>query len=397
MDARTIERMDPVRYTMYLNLLRRVFKDVRRYYRAQEKVEKTTEAESMALYAKKFLETIRALRLKFLYSPMYLARPSIDLHQSGFPHFYDICQLDADRSTREERLPKIPETDLLKQLLLEHVMSVGSSTANEADTEKLNSYLWQISERAYLERLDLRVQFFQFTPGKLIPITSAEGHDGDDRRRSYMFSWGCYDAETNCPYVYIMLLEQELAEQPLDAPDNPEYVKFLDTVRHIAARAPMNLMAIAARLDESFRTLYPKALKRLCVGPLVSPLLHKNIGAVDPSSLPARLQPIFERADVADNDYVLCFRVEYVMSEREERPRGLLSALSTQKAKQIFHVPKNDRELMRRGASAVVSYVLMSHQLRQHLLEEDLAAVPELVGATYLVYQTNGGEIVDVS
>lgn len=387
--------VDPVRYRDYVALLAKVLENLRRYYAAAEKEGQTREEESMALYAEKFLETIKSLRLKYLYSPMYLMRPGVDLTDSGFPHFYDISQLDADLSTRAERLPKLPEISELKSMLLEHLMMVPSTGEEARHREKELSYLWQITERAYLEGLDIRKQFFQFTPGKLVPIMPEEFKE--DGRRSYSFSWGCYDLETNRPAAYFMLMTQDMMEKPLDMADNPEYVKFLDSVRHIAARSPTNLSAIGIRLDESFRDLYPKGLKRLLIGPLFAPMLYKGLSdEASPDNLAVRLMPHFERAGLKDDDFVLFFSTEFVYSEREEVPSQYLS-FGKQKARQIFHVPKNDIRLMRRGATSVRSYALMPHRLRQHLSQEDISGIPELSGASYLVYGAEEqGEIENV-
>lgn len=387
--------VEPTRYRDYVRLLDRVLENLRRYYEAEEKDKKTREEESVALYAYKFLETIKSLRLKYLFSPMYLARPGVDLTTSGFPHFYDITLLDSDLSTREERLPKMGEMQELKNLLLEHLMVVPQRGSEAKHTEIELGYLWQISERAYLEGLDIRKQFFQFTPGKLVPVPLEEF--AEEGRRSYAFSWGCYDSESNRPSVYFMLLSQDERERPLHDANNPELVKFLETVQHIAARAPVNLSVIAIRLDESFKTLYPKALKRLSIGPLFAPMLSKGIGNGTMSdSFAHRLMPIFERAELPDNDFVLFFSTEFVYSEREEIPHQLLS-FGKQKVRQIFHVPKNDRKLMRHGATAIRQYALMPHRLRQHLSQEDLSGIPELSDREYLVYGTEQeGEILNV-
>lgn len=385
---------DPVRYRDYVRLLERVFENLGRYYEAAEKEGKTREEESMALYAHKFLATIRSLRLKYLFSPVYLARPGVDLTESGFPHFYDITQLDADLSTRDERLPKLPELESLKGMLLEHLMTIPPQEMTERHREKELQYLWQISERAYLEGLDIRTQFFQFTPGKLIPVGKEEF--AEDGRRSYAFSWGCYDTESNRPAAYVLLFTQDESERPLDALDNPAYVQFLESVRHIAARAPMNLSAIATRLDESFKNLYPKGLKRFSIGPLVAPMLHKGmIAEKDGDSLVHRLMPIFKRADLDDEDFVLFFSTEFVFSEREEIPHSLLP-FGRQKARQIFFVPKNDRALFKRGATTFGQYALMPHRLRQHLTESEVREMPLMHGAEFLIYDEQQGEILNV-
>src|ERR1700683_3659913 len=213
-----IERMDPLRYTVYLGLLADAFKGLLAYYGEVEREAQTSEGESMALYVQKILATVYALRLKHSFSPAYFARPGVDLADSGFPHFHDIMTLDADLSTRSERLPKLPEVELSRQMLLEYLMHPGTE-APVRQSEECRKLLWQIAERAYLEYINLRQQFFRFTPGKLLTADPAS-FSKEKGRRAYHFSWGCYDSQRNRPCVYFMLMTQDEKDTPLDHPDN---------------------------------------------------------------------------------------------------------------------------------------------------------------------------------
>ena len=382
-----IERMDSLRYTAYLGLLTDAFKRLLAYYGEVEREAQTSEGESMALYVQKILATMQALRLKHSFSPEYFVRPGVDLADSGFPHSHDIMTLDADISTRSERLPKIPEIELLRQMLLEYLMSPGAEVPVR-NSEECRKLQWMIAERAYLEQLDLRKQFFRFTPGKLF-AADQKTFLKEKGRRGFHFSWGCYDSQRNRPCVYFMLLTQDESEIQLDKPDNPEYVRFLQAIDNIASRAPVSLSSIAVRLDEAFRKLYPKALKRFCLGPLVSPLLWDANKVGESPKLAQILLPLFKEAELAQNDFVLFFTTEMVVSEREEAPSALLSVLGN-KARQIFHVPKNDRKSLRRGASAYQMYCILPHRLRQHLSDETLAEIQKNLdadGLEMLTYQ----------
>ena len=387
--------VDQPRYRDYLRLLERVLRHFGKYYLDAERDARTREEESTSLYAIKFLATIRAFRLKHLYSPMYLAQPRIDLADSGFPSAYDISLLNADLATKGERLPKFPPIEALQEALLDNLMAVPSEEDEAKHEEKRRNLLWQISERAYLESLDLKAQFFQFTPGKLFEIPSDEF--AEEGRRAYVFSWGCYDVETNRPCVYFMIMTQDRGERPLHEENNPEYAMFLETIQAIATRAPTNLRAIAVRLDESFGPLYPKMLKRICVGPLISPMLHQTVETISThkGSIEERLLPLFDRAELKSDEFRVLFRTEVVHSIREEMPHHLLP-FNRPKVRQIFHVPKNDHELLKRGASAVAHYALLPHALRQHLGDEDLKHLPEFSGIEYLTCQPEEEEVINV-
>src|SRR6202012_2580242 len=93
--------MDPIHYTTYIQLLSKALKFLLSYYGEVEREAQTTEAESMALYVEKILQTIKVLRLKHAFSPEYFIRPGVDLADSGFPEFHDIMTLDGDLATRE--------------------------------------------------------------------------------------------------------------------------------------------------------------------------------------------------------------------------------------------------------------------------------------------------------
>lgn len=389
-----IERMDPIRYHNYLGLVEKSFTCLNAYYGEIERVARTLEGESMALYVQKFLETIKSLRLKYSFSPAYQARPGVDLADSGFPHYFDINALDSDIATRGERLPKLADIPVLREKLLDLLMEpdLTSPVRSHEEVRKLH---WQIAERAFLDSLDLRKQFFRFTPGKLFEANSAS-FSKEKGRRAYHFSWGCYDSERNRPCVYFMLMTQDESEPPLDKPDNPEHNLFLQTVDNIASRAPEQLLAIAVRLDQNFRTLYPKALKRFCLGPLVSPLLWNGEENETRTPLATALLPVFKQANLAEDDFVLFFSTETIVSDREEKPMKLLSMLGMDKAQQVFHIPKTDQVLLRKGASAYQNYCVLPHRLRQHLDERTLRAIPEFKDAELYAYQQNGEGVTHV-
>jgi hypothetical protein len=56
-------------------------------------------------------------------------------------------------------------------------------------SEECRKLLWQIAERAYLEYINLRQQFFRFTPGKLLTADPAS-FSNERGRRAYHFSCG---------------------------------------------------------------------------------------------------------------------------------------------------------------------------------------------------------------
>lgn len=277
-------------------------------------------------------------------------------------------------------------------MLLENAMTIPSPEDEERHYAQRTNLLYKLSDRAFLEGLDLNTQFFQFTPGKCIAVPSTEYAEAN--RRAYVFSWACFDQEFNEPVVYIILFTQDDHEQIFDV-NSADFEKFVDTVRHIAARAPENLMGIAVRLDESFRTLYPKTLKRIRIGPLVSPLFYQGAVELEETSLAARILPAFTRAGSAVDDFVMLFDVEAVLSVREEASQ-VSRSYGYEKVRQIYQVVDNIREMKRRGVSSLSRYVILPHWLCQHITEDDLANLPELHETSRLAYRIEEGELTDV-
>ena len=393
---RGIEVMDSLRYTAYMEMLQSVFGRVLEYYGSLEKQSLTSEAESMALFIEKILCTVYAMRLKHSFSPEYIARPGVDLADSGFPHYYDVSMLDADLSTKMERLPKLHDLDYLKGELLSLLMKPGIDVPVRSSQE-FRKLQWEIAERAFLEYLSLRTNFLRYTPGKLFAVNGTFANK-EKGRRGYHFSWGCYDSERNRPCVYFMYMTHEESEEPLDKPGNPEFSRFLQTIDNVASRAPEQLAPIAVRIDESFKSVHPKILKRVCLGPLVSPMLWEGKKQEEMPALARLLLPAFSTAGLDKNEFVLFFSTEMVISEREEA-LGIVKTVLGDKPRQIFHIPKNDRGALHRGATAYHTYCILPHRLRQHLDDEMLAQIRKLLDAEeleLLAYQPHEAGVTNV-
>lgn len=371
-------------YGPYMRLLQRAFVLLKTYYDDLE----TSEYESMSIYALKFLDTIKALELKHRYAPSWRARAGIEIAPSGFPIFTDIVQLSVDLSSKCERLPKLLPAGDVKQQMLD-ILLAGEVQDARAD-ERFSMLQYQFADRAYLEMLNLRNLYFRFTPGKVYEADEAH-QPSKDGRKAYYLSWACYDSATNLPYMYLMLFEHEPTNGTELQEGGPELVQLFETIESLGNRAPEQLHAIGVRLDEALPSIYPRAIKRNRIGPIFSPLLEQD--GRPPESLAARIGALCTHAGLGNDDFVLFFETEMVLSEREEVPAGRFP-FGKRKARQIFHVPKTDRELMRRGSTALHRYALMPHRLRQHLTHVECEQLPELTGKIdYLTYIEKQGRV----
>ncbi|MBI2030483.1 hypothetical protein HYT05_02570 [Candidatus Kaiserbacteria bacterium] len=386
-----IEQFDSVRYRDYLAFLTKVFTYFKTHFAKIEAENGVSDAESVAEFAERFLATIRSLRMKDMYSSSYLRRPGVDIMYSGFPNAHDIDALVGDLATRTERLAKLPSVEVLKEIILESVMTVPRPGDEVSHIAKRVNRQYHLSERIFLEELNMNTQFYQFTPGKLRLVGDEEYRE--EGRRAYTYAWGCYDRLLNEPCVYTLLFTQDVHEAVFDT-ESAGFYKFIDTIRHIADRVPDNLKILAMMLDDGFMTLYPKRLNRVRIGPLVSPLFYQGDAAFEPESLAARILPVFKRAGSALDDFVLFFDVEGVES-LGERPSEL-KEYGYEKPQQRFFVQEADAEMGRRGVSVLQKYVIMPHWLAQHLTAEDTHNLHELYGTSRLVYQQDEGVLTHV-
>ena len=351
-------------YSAYFGLLSRVGETLLNAYRGEDQDEDGVyEARMVQMFIAKFLYTIQTLRIKFTYSPAHNRHLWIDLSESGFPNHAEIAKLETDLLVKNEQLLDIPTESLLKMRLLDHLI------ANHEDSKDV---LWQLSERAYLERLDLNQMFMAFTPGELV-------RQGDTHNRVYVYSWGCYDFASNRPYVHIMAFEQDANAEALES--NPTAMRqFLKVIRAEGSRVP-DLQILAASIDESLDQIYPKIIKRLCVGPLYSTLIHNGTANEQEEGA---CQLLGEYAE--DADFMLYYTTEVIFSTSEQRSTGMFSR---GKIRQIFHVPATDHEAFRRRASVVHQNVLMPHLVRQHMSVEDITRLA-LNGMRILTYDERG-------
>lgn len=295
------------------------------------------EAVSIRIYLNKLLYSIQALRKKYTHNPAHSLQ--IDLTDSGFPNFLEISYLSTDLLNRQDRLIALPPSTMLKQATLDHMFR---------HHEEPKDLLWQLSEREYYQMLDADKLFLAFTPGKLELIS--EGTD----KRTYLFSWGCYDFKSNRPYLHILTLDQDANVEPLHW-KGVTYHQFLEIIKAEGSRVP-DVALLALAIDADLEAIHPKVLKRICIGPL-----HSKLTCVENDGL-CNMLIKYARSD---QDFVLLMKNEIVFSLRQhELDSGPSSA---KRVREIFYLPESDLELHEAKASTVHRYMLLPHTVLQHL------------------------------
>ncbi len=359
-------------FALYFNRYTAAFNLVMNFYRKGGK--DTAEAGAVSVYLQKILKTLQAERLKFAFNPAYAGELKVSLQTSGFPSAASVRSLETDLARRDELLKSFPRpVELLKEHALTELLQKGDEPVD---------ILYQIAQVSYLRSLDLREQFFTFTPGK---IFLAEGKDagkqnGDTRRR-YHFTWGVYDGDQHCPAIYIMTFLQSADAPPMHEP-GPHVVRFLELVQQVAGRADDVLRNVGVRLDESLSDISPHIIRRICFNNLICPAFYGDITVNEEVTAVCKL---FKQAGLNDEDFLMRTTVETLYAGREEIQRSLFGR---KEVKQVFFVPEErfyPREA-RRGTSVSMDFVLAPHQFFQQAAAGDSPKLPMLDGAEKVPY-----------
>ena len=352
-------------YGLYFSLLSSVGQKLLQTYAVADGQE-NYEVRMMKVFLEKLLYTIRVLRIKFTHSPAHNRKLWIDLSDSGFPNHAEIAKLETDMLSRQEQLLDIPTEQLLKLRLLDFMFARHEESAD---------LLWQLSERAYLELLDPDRLFLAFTPGELVRRADVKNN------RAYTYSWGCYDFETNRPYMHVMAFEQDMSEEPLVS--NPTgFRQFMKVVRAEGSRVP-EIGILAFAIDDALEPIHPKIVKRVCIGPMFSPLLFTGT----PPAKEVLACSLLKQFGSGIEDFCLFYTTEVLFSARQSVTGG--GFFSKSRVREIFHIPQTDEQAFKRRASIVNQNVMIPHSVLQHMTREDQASL-ELGGIKIITYDEKG-------
>ena len=357
-------------YTRYFELLRRVFDLLAQSYRVDDS-ENSYEAAVVGASLGRLLYTVETLRLKYTHSPAYARLLWVDLTDSGFPNAQEVSALGVDLLHREERLRDLPAESMLKSLTLDYLFKYQQEPVD---------FLWQLAERGYLEMLD---ESKLFMPFMLEPDNIIKQEPTRKDMRTYLASWACYDFKTNRPYVHVMTFEQNNEADPLEH-RKVNHAQLLEVIRAEGGRVP-DVGILAMAIDDALEPIHPKILKRIGIGPLYTPLLLEQEGAVLDEGQGAILELLEAYGD--EDDFVLFITDEIVFSRRQSVTNSLFAPGG--RVRELFHIPESDPESYARRASVIHRSVLLPHALAQHL-DEVTKRVPELDGARVLSYDANG-------
>jgi hypothetical protein len=357
-------------YTRYFNILTKCWTLLLKLYEGRGSAD-TYEARVIQSTLERLLFTVKALRLKYSYSPADRRLLWIDLSESGFPNAQDMGNLSVDLIKRQERLRDVMPMSILRQIALDHMM--------KEKTEPLDT-LWELAERSYLEMLDDTKIFLPFNMfAEDIAIRPAK----DKKFRSYSCAWSCYDFKTNRPYIHLLTFDQDKEEKPLEE-GKPNALKLLDVLQAEGSRVP-DVGILAMAIDNALEPIHPKILKRIGLGPLYTSLLLQEELEQQTDEAKTKQKVLLELlANHAEpDDVILCFTDEIVFSKEQRITR-------TSHVREVFYIPDDDPESYARRASVIHKYVLLPHSVSQHLTPDVMGQVPELQNAQLLTYDNRG-------
>ena len=335
---------------MYFEHLRMVCDLLTEFYKSKHE-KGDHEAQMVAELLEKLMFSMKLLRIKNRFSPDDIFETG--LSPSGFPLQQEISNLGAALALRESKLDTLPTQDDLKRQSLNFIFANGDH--NPGYSIEL---LKQTCERMFYDMLDARKVFLQIIPGKLSRLKVSSGSPS----RMYLFSWGFYDYNTNLPYINVLLFEQSKESPPLEERGD-NYNHFLKTISYEGQRGA-KIAVVASQIDKSHEDISPKLLKRIVIGPLYSERYSPE--------LPHKVSKLFELSK-DENDFLLLFEQEIVLSKPKKDSSWFDRAL------EIFSLPKDDPELFDRLASDLEKFVLVPHELSQHLSVSDLYSDREVL------------------
>lgn len=350
-------------YDTYFKHLNRAFAFLVAWY--QKLVEGgNTEAKIVRDFLEKFLATIRMLRFKYICAQDH--QLALDLNDSGFPHWCGISELEADLSLQDERSAHLPGRRIVQEMMLEEMLRRGQDPV---------SLLPQMAEVQFAEELDGSKMIFTFTPGDLAIIQNGSEGSGT---LNCLFSWLCYDKAFNKPYIYVMAFDFCGTEEELRL--DFDHGDFMPAIRRLGDRA-VPLAVLATDIDEALPKVFPKILKRICLGPILCP---KFSVPGDHDEIIGWLSEFGE-----PDDFALLLETGVILSRGEfEEKRGWFS-FNSKKVRQIFAISED--ELSAENQASQVKQVIM---LPHHVLQQ-VASLPAFVSQfgsfNKVTYNLQGG------
>ena len=184
--------------------------------------------------------------------------------------------------------------------------------------------------------------------------------------RRYAYVWGSYDSLTNRPYLHLFTFDQEREQDPLDR-EGPVRDRFLAIVHGETERIG-KLHTTILSLDTQLDGIYPKVIKRICLGPFYSEYIFEARDQAHIAMEESMVRELLKVTGSAD-DFILCGSEELIVSIGEDRlNKNLIQSFTFRKSvRQVFLIPDTHSGLTGSGVSRALQFALMPHRLVQEV------------------------------
>ena len=280
--------------------------------------------------------------------------------ESGFPAFQNVLDLQNDSKDATEQLAKISDEDVLRQEMVDHILSKKTFPS---ELQKA------IAQRRYLQV----VQDGRHFGPLVLPRTIRVSVNPKTGRPFYVVHWGYYDGAANLPMIYMATIEDSSDDMtrtlvgpngklnksvniklPVEGLLNPEFaLKFDDFCEKNSAYSLMP-STIAGNLDQDFDYLHPKQLRRFVLGPFYHSAFTRHGEKVD---------QILARVRKPENAWLMTWTMQEIFSIDEKPAKwGLWGG---EPARETFHIDTDDLECVRMGVSSYQRNALVPHEAYQ--------------------------------
>jgi hypothetical protein len=304
------------------------------------------EAVIFRLALEQMIHTIEVLRMKYLYAGDRGAL--IDVDASGFPGSIEFHHLETEAWRAEKLLTELPTLPELRTQLADTLFKKG---ADDPGTLTL------LSQRTYLEMiLDRRKLFLPITLYEPVLVSART----ETANAVYRIHWTCFDHKYNRMHIYTMLFEQSQEGEPVDAKGKAHF-SLMQVLKDLGSRAP-DIGILALQIDEALPYVHPKVVRRITVESFETPHMCAVRLKANNDSRTKLLGKLFSDFGTPD-DFIISFSEHTVVSKGQVK-NGILGF---GQLREVFAIPHDDLELAEKKASSIMHYLVMPHELIQHM------------------------------
>jgi len=309
----------------------------------------------------------------------------VDTAESGFPLFQNVLELRQDAIRARERLEDLPETDLIREEMIELLLKFKQYPDALQKT---------MAERLYFETVERGGLF-----GAVSRLeTIRHSYNPRGKRPYYVVHWSAYDGTANLPMIYQAVIEDSSSDAPMppERRQGPwgetDAVEPLPGLPNEKLTAPfrafvenhsgysLTLTSIATAMDKDFPNLHPKQLRRFVLGPVY-------IGGMTDHN--DRVRKLLTSGPAIHENWILTWTIQELHSQESiPAKRGLWGGTPQ---KEIYYINTDDVDCAQQGVSALDRHALLPHPVYQAAYAEGVA---EEILRGHHVYIASGDHIL---